>query len=230
MIILHSWGGCGKRLLKASSSPAQDRRRSCPLGTPLGRQCPPGRARSSLLAPGRGRSCFASGAGGEKPGAAGCLGMLLVLPCTSRPGKAPTWWGEGSGCSSIAPLRLRSGAPAICFPGLIVVSFPIQFPDFNFFCLCQAASNLFAIITSCSRSSVNSAAQAPGEMLVCCPWSRAPGDRCAFLPPSTPACSPDPTAPLPTSKAAGLGQHCHRGHLLPPWMGVTLGKEKARGC
>lgn len=139
------------------------------------------------------------------------------------------WWGEGSGCSSIAPLRLHSGAPAIFFPGLIVVSFPIQFPDFNFFCLCQAASNLFAIITSCSRSSVNSAAQAPGEMLVCCPWSRAPGDRCAFLPPSTPACSPDPTAPLPASKAAGLGQHRHRGHLLPPWMGVAFGEGKSQG-
>lgn len=104
MIILHSWGGCGKRLLKASSSPAQDPGRSCPLGTPLGRRCPPGRAQSSLLVPWLRQEPLCLWGWGEKPGAAGCPGMLLVLPRTSRPGKALAWWGEGLGCSSIAPL------------------------------------------------------------------------------------------------------------------------------
>lgn len=126
---------------------------------------------------GKARSC-------RLPGDAACAAVH------QQTRKSPYMVGRGVGllqhCSSP---RLHSGAPAICFHGLIIVSFPIQFPDFYFFCLCQAASNLFAIITSCSRSSVNSAAQAPGEMLVCCPWSRAPSDRCAFLPLSTPACS-----------------------------------------
>lgn len=155
--------------------------------------------------------------------------------------KSPCMVGRGvvllQHCSSP---RLDSGAPAFCCPGLVIVSFPAQFSGFYFFCLFQAASNLFPIITSCSRSNANSAARTPGEILVCCPWSRAPSDRCVFLPPSTPACSPDPTdhtAPLPVSKAPVSGSGCragaaggrqrhHRGHLLPPDGWVLLWGRK----
>lgn len=190
MIILHSWGGCGKHLLKASSSPAQDRRRSCPLGTPLGRQCPPGRARSSLLAPGQGRSCFASGAGGESQELQAAWGCCLCC-CAPADQEKPLHGGErGRAAPALLLSQAAQWSPGNLLPWLDYCQLPNTVPRFLFFfCLCQAASNLFAIITSCSRSSVNSAAQAPGEMLVCCPWSRAPSDRCAFLPPSTPACS-----------------------------------------
>lgn len=120
MIILHSWGGCRKLLLRGSSCLAQNQRSSQGSHVHLARLS----AGSIIIFPWLRQELLSPPV--LKPGPADALGMLLVLPC-SRRGEEPLH-GLLQGCSHP---RLESPVATKAFfsPRLVIPNSALKSPD-----------------------------------------------------------------------------------------------------